>query len=168
MFEEVRDEEMSSEKRPLTELNEEPSKKRKFDEDTDLKPEDGFTWIDPDTIKAKKVKLDQETIVKKRIEYFKSLGMAVPESTVPVPIHRVKLRTEAGESKRVELVSKSKSGTFTPLRKRLDDDELDELTMKRLTCMEYLCSGKERISKDSYRVTIRSTCKERGRTSEGD
>ena len=37
-----------------------------------LRPEDGFLWIDNNYLKGgKKFKLDAATIVKKRIEYFK-------------------------------------------------------------------------------------------------
>lgn len=36
-----------------------------------LLPEDGFTWIGQDEQRGKRVKLDKDTIVKKRVEYFK-------------------------------------------------------------------------------------------------
>jgi hypothetical protein len=140
IFEDVTNEQVEViEKRPLVEgTSEDLSKKRKFEDDDMLKPEDGFTWIDADNIKAKKVKLDQETIVKKRIEYFKSLGMDVPQSTVPIPVQRVTLRTGGAESAKIELTTNIKPNTGTPLRKRLDDDELDEMTMKRLNGMPLL------------------------------
>lgn len=41
-----------------------------------LKPEDGFTWIGQES-RGKKVKLDKDTIVKKRIEYFKVLMFSI-------------------------------------------------------------------------------------------
>jgi hypothetical protein len=112
------------------EMNRSDDRKRKHD-DEELKETDGFRWIDSE-LKSKKVKLDQETIVRKRVEYFKSLGMAVPQSTVPIPV-RVMLRTEGSESARIGLVSKKRDVSGTPLRKKIDDDELDEMTMKRLT-----------------------------------
>ncbi len=36
-----------------------------------LLPEDGFTWIGQEEQRGKRVKLDKDTIVKKRVEYFK-------------------------------------------------------------------------------------------------
>lgn len=36
-----------------------------------LLPKDGFTWIGQDEQRGKRVKLDKDTIVKKRLEYFK-------------------------------------------------------------------------------------------------
>ena len=57
------------------------SSKRKFEEEnidsnepiypTDLKPDDGFQWIHSENIRKKRVKLDVDTIVKKRIEYYR-------------------------------------------------------------------------------------------------
>ena len=40
-------------------------------EHNSLLPEDGFTWIGQDEQRGKRVKLDKDTIVKKRLEYFK-------------------------------------------------------------------------------------------------
>jgi hypothetical protein len=68
------------------------SSKRKLVEDieptaltvypADLHPRNGFQWIDSETIRTKKIKLDTETIVKKRIEYFQVFMRLILETWI--------------------------------------------------------------------------------------
>jgi hypothetical protein len=62
-------------------LNPTPGKRKYRDEDyitkLDLPSEEGFNWIEGKETTGKRVKLDQHTIVKKRLEYFKVLSMDV-------------------------------------------------------------------------------------------
>ncbi|KAJ3250860.1 hypothetical protein HK103_003077 [Boothiomyces macroporosus] len=102
--------------------------KRKFEEDEfpeNLLPEDGFSWQLGDNVRLKKkikTKQAEETIVKKRIEFFKNLGFDITKST--------ELSQEQAPGRLP--ISSTEDGTKKRLRKELDEDELDEITINRL------------------------------------
>ncbi|KAJ3317539.1 hypothetical protein HDV06_001501 [Boothiomyces sp. JEL0866] len=102
--------------------------KRKFEEDEfpeNLLPEDGFSWQLGDNVRLKKkikTKQAEETIVKKRIEFFKNLGFDITKST--------ELSQEQAPGRLP--ISSTEDGAKKRLRKELDEDELDEITINRL------------------------------------
>ncbi|KAJ3269928.1 hypothetical protein HDV01_000815 [Terramyces sp. JEL0728] len=102
--------------------------KRKFEEDEfpeNLLPEDGFSWQLGDNVRLKKkvkTKQEEETIVKKRIEFFKNLGFDITKST-ELSQDQAPVRLP---------ISSTEDGTKKRLRKELDEDELDEITINRL------------------------------------
>ncbi|KAJ3344198.1 hypothetical protein HDU91_000257 [Kappamyces sp. JEL0680] len=159
-----------------TQDREAPSGKRKYQDDdgksvlhSDLPPERGFNWIDEGS-RGKRVKLDKETIVKRRLEYFKvlrrpshskSLGVEIPQAThspefrkstpsAHVEAPKIKLRGEGMASGRLPVTATpKKNGPASASLRQIDnDDEIDEMTYVRMTTPAKAESAKKEIEQE--------------------